>query len=39
MAIALTEHGTSTIEETAYRKVTLRIMPFLMICYVVAYLD
>ena len=39
MEIALTEHGTSTIEETAYRKVTLRIMPFLMICYVVAYLD
>ena len=39
MEIALTAHGTSTIEESAYRKVTLRIMPFLMICYVVAYLD
>lgn len=30
---------TSDIEELAYRKVSLRIMPFLMICYVVAYLD
>lgn len=29
----------SQIEESAYRKVSLRIMPFLMICYVVAYLD
>jgi D-galactonate transporter len=29
----------SEVEESAYRKVSLRIMPFLMICYVVAYLD
>jgi D-galactonate transporter len=28
-----------TIEEHAYRKVTLRLVPFLMLCYVVAYLD
>src|SRR6266511_549664 len=39
MEIALTKHGTSDVEEAAYRKVSLRIMPFLMICYVVAYLD
>src|SRR6266540_5217733 len=39
MEIALTKEGTSAIEEEAYRKVSLRIMPFLMICYVVAYLD
>jgi len=28
-----------TIEATAYRKVTWRLLPFLMLCYVVAYLD
>ena len=39
MAITLTAHGTSTTEELAYRKVTWRILPFLMLCYVVAYLD
>jgi D-galactonate transporter len=27
------------VEEGAYRKVTWRLMPFLMLCYVVAYLD
>jgi sugar phosphate permease len=26
-------------ETSAYRKVTWRIVPFLMLCYVVAYLD
>src|SRR5271157_6538848 len=39
MAIALTAHGKSATEELAYRKVTWRILPFLMLCYVVAYLD
>jgi MFS family permease len=29
----------SPIEEATYRKVTQRLVPFLMICYVVAYLD
>ena len=28
-----------SIEERAYAKVTLRLVPFLMLCYVVAYLD
>jgi len=31
--------ATSAIEEVAYRKVTRRIVPFLMFCYVAAYLD
>ncbi len=39
MAIALTQQGTSDVEEAAYRKVSLRIMPILMLCYVIAYLD
>jgi MFS family permease len=29
----------STFEEATYRKVTWRLAPFLMLCYVVAYLD
>ncbi len=28
-----------TVEERAYRKVTWRLVPFLMLCYIVAYLD
>ncbi|KQP12667.1 MFS transporter [Pseudorhodoferax sp. Leaf267] len=28
-----------TLEQTAYRKVTWRLIPFLFLCYVVAYLD
>lgn len=36
---APTTAHASQVEEAAYRKVSLRIMPFLMICYVVAYLD
>ena len=28
-----------TTEAAAYRKVTWRLLPFLMLCYVVAYLD
>jgi D-galactonate transporter len=39
MAIALTQEGTSDVEEAAYRKVSFRIMPILMLCYVIAYLD
>jgi MFS family permease len=31
--------ASSAIEEAAYRKVTRRIVPFLMFCYVAAYLD
>ena len=30
---------TSAAEESVYRKVTWRLLPFLMLCYVVAYLD
>lgn len=38
MAIA---HGAApaTLEARAYRKVTLRLLPFLMLCYAAAYLD
>ena len=39
MELAVTQHGTSDIEEAAYRKVSFRIMPILMLCYVIAYLD
>ena len=28
-----------TIDDAVYRKVTWRIIPFLMLCYIVAYLD
>ena len=30
---------TSTLEAAVYRKVTWRLLPFLMLCYGVAYLD
>src|SRR6478672_9062428 len=30
---------SSSAEERAYRKVTWRLLPFLMLCYLVAYLD
>ncbi len=30
---------TADVEERAYRRVTLRLIPFLFLCYVVAYLD
>src|SRR5215510_4897111 len=30
---------TSSAEEALYRKVTWRLLPFLMLCYVIAYLD
>ena len=40
----LSEHGRhapapSTFEEATYRKVAWRLIPFLLLCYVVAYLD
>ncbi len=31
--------GHAALEERAYRRVTLRLVPFLFLCYVVAYLD
>jgi D-galactonate transporter len=31
--------NTRTSEDAVFRKVTLRIVPFLMLCYVVSYLD
>ena len=34
-----TPHLSSTDEAATYRKVTWRLVPFLMLCYVVAYLD
>ena len=34
-----TEKTGSTLEQTTMRRVMLRIMPFIMLCYFVAYLD
>jgi D-galactonate transporter len=34
-----TSHLSGTDEAATYRKVTWRLVPFLMLCYVVAYLD
>jgi MFS family permease len=34
-----TATSSSQAEERAYRKVTWRLLPFLMLCYLVAYLD
>src|SRR6185312_6325970 len=31
--------SSTAAEERAYRKVTWRLLPFLMLCYLVAYLD
>ncbi|WP_051481829.1 MFS transporter [Paraburkholderia nodosa] len=31
--------GSTTLEDATYRKVALRFIPLLMLCYVVAYLD
>ncbi len=31
--------GAAELEERAYRRVTIRLIPFLFLCYVVAYLD
>ncbi|MEX3985037.1 MFS transporter [Paraburkholderia sp. EG287A] len=31
--------GSATLEDATYRKVALRFIPLLMLCYVVAYLD
>ena len=31
--------AAAALETRAYRKVTLRLLPFLMLCYVAAYLD
>ena len=33
------ERPAPSIEEIAYRKVTVRLVPFLFLCYIVAYLD
>jgi len=35
----LPPQSTSAFEEATYRKVTWRLVPFLLLCYVVAYLD
>ncbi len=35
----LANAGHSTFADATYRKVALRFIPFLMLCYVVAYLD
>ncbi|TSD87444.1 MFS transporter [Mycobacterium sp. KBS0706] len=38
-AMPLPREAAGTIEKRVYRKVFWRIVPFLMLCYVVAYLD
>jgi len=38
-ASAFLERYTSDEIERTYRKVTLRLMPFLIVCYIVSYLD
>ena len=39
MTYGETATSSSPEEERAYRKVTWRLLPFLMTCYLVAYLD
>ena len=39
MAPTYSGAATEALEARAYRKVTLRLLPFLMLCYVAAYLD
>lgn len=36
---AAATHATREFEDATYRKVTIRLMPFLILCYLVAYLD
>ncbi|MBV6303266.1 MFS transporter [Candidimonas humi] len=36
---AATSGSSSSLEQAAYRKVGWRLIPFLLICYIVAYLD
>ncbi len=37
--MALADRPATALEEAAYRTVTWRLLPFLMLCYVTAYLD
>ncbi|KIQ60646.1 hypothetical protein RL74_04265, partial [Pseudomonas fluorescens] len=39
MITTLTLDAVSTVRSTAYRKTAWRLMPFLMLCYLCAYLD
>lgn len=39
MADASSASARAALEERAYRRVTIRLIPFLFLCYVVAYLD
>ncbi len=38
-AVATATHADNGFEEATYRKVAWRLMPLLLICYIVAYLD
>jgi sugar phosphate permease len=37
--MSMTQSPTTQSEDAVYRKVTLRLMPFLFLCYVLAYVD
>jgi sugar phosphate permease len=39
MITTLTLEAVSTVRAHAYRKTAWRLMPFLMLCYLCAYLD
>jgi hypothetical protein len=36
---ALITNATETFETTTYHKVDVRLLPFLFLCYILAYLD
>ena len=35
----LPRNSTETFESEVYRKVTLRLLPYLFLCYILAYVD
>ena len=39
IAVPITDLGGASLEDRTYAKVAWRLIPFLIVCYVVAYLD
>ena len=39
IAVPITDLGGASFEDRTYAKVAWRLIPFLIVCYVVAYLD
>ena len=39
IATPITDFGKASFEDRTYAKVAWRLIPFLILCYVVAYLD